>query len=154
MTWRDEHFNVHKIIAYHGSANKFNHFDFSYIDNGTGDGGMYGPGFYFTESPELAKEWNEKGYLYKVELTFDNPYVLHGGSYENEKFSDLIHAEYDEEADKNTNDMTDFFKAGYDSVVSLHEEWANPEDENDVEYHDQYVAFKDGQIRILEVEEY
>ena len=50
--------------------------------------------------------------------------------------------------------MTDFFEAGYDSVVSLHEEWSNPEDKDDVVYHDQYVAFDESQIKILEVKKY
>lgn len=154
MTWRDSHFNIHEIIAYHSSPYNFNSFDFSHLNEGHGDGGMYGPGFYFTESPELARSWNEKGYLYKVRLTFNNPYVLYGNDKELEKFCELIHAEYDEKSDKNINDMTDFFNKGYDSIVSLHEEWVSPKNVKDIEYHDQYVAFKENQIKILKVIKY
>lgn len=44
-----------KITAYHSSPNKFTRFDIAKFNSGTGDNGMYGKGFYFTESSELAK---------------------------------------------------------------------------------------------------
>lgn len=50
---------------YHGSNNKFNEFDFSYIGkNGTSEG----KGFYFTDNLKVADSYAENGYIYEVEL--------------------------------------------------------------------------------------
>lgn len=156
--WRDNNFNPNEIIAYHGSSKKFKNFDFSYINSGTGDGGMYGPGFYFTEDKELAKVWNESGYLYKVKLSFKKPFVCRNDK-DREYLSDLIKSDYREESGNkvNVHNMKKFFSLGFDSIVSLSEEWEmweNPEDPRNIEYHDQYVSFKRGQIKIISVEEY
>ena len=140
------------IIAYHGSNKKFDHFDFSYFNEGVGDGGMYGKGFYFCESPELAKSWHKHGYLYKCLLIFKNPFISKNNK-DMDKLIELINAQLDEN-DMNTNDMTEFFEEGYDSIISLNEEWNDPDDETDVEYHNQYVAFEENQIKILNVSKY
>ena len=141
-----------QYTAYHSSKNEFDEFDFSKLNTGTGDGNMWGNGFYFCESPTFAKEWNDHGYLYKCRLTFKNPYVCETQD-DRDELSDLINAQLDEDG-MNTQDMTEFFDLGYDSVVSLNEEWNDPDDEDDIEYHNQYVAFKKGQIKILSVSKY
>ena len=138
------------LIGYHGSPKKFNKFELDKVDSGHGDGGMYGPGIYFTEDPELAKIWNEHGYLYKCKLTFDNPYVVNNG--DTEDIQELIKSDY--KNNRNYNDMTDFFNQGYDSVVSNNETWEDPTGKNPPEKHNQYVAFKPEQIQILSVEKY
>ena len=155
-SWRNSHFNVHDIQAYHGSSKLFENFDLSYLNKGKGDGGMYGPGFYFTEDTELAKIWNESGYLYLCQLHFDNPYVMYGTEEEHAAFTKLIKADFDETTNQNTYDMTEFFRRGYDSVVSLSEKWENQEGNRPVTYsfHDQYVAFFPEQIKILKVQRY
>ena len=141
-----------QILGYHSSPVEFDHFDFSKIDTTTGDGGALGPGFYFGETSEFAKIWNEEGYLYICLLTFKHPYVCRNDK-DREDLYKLIKAKLNDEGN-NTQDMTDFFEQGYDSIISLNEKWDNPEDKKDIKYHNQYVAFEDDQIKILKVKKY
>lgn len=137
-----------KLIAYHSSPKKFNKFNLSNFDTGQGDGGMYGKGHYFTNSVDLAKSWNENGYLYKVELTFKHPYICKTNG-DRDELSKLINSKLVN--GKNTNDLTNLFNQGYDSIISYDEDW---ETDNGIKYFDQYVEFKDNQIKILDIEKY
>jgi len=143
---------LYNIIAYHGSSHKFNKFDISKVNTGHNDGGMWGPGLYFTESESLAKEWNDNGYLYKVQLTFQNPYICRNEE-DREKLLELISDKRQRNTNYNYHNMTKFFDLGYDSIVSLNEEWDVIKD-GSKEYHNQYVAFKNDQIKILSCEKY
>lgn len=144
----------YSIVAYHGSSHKFDKFDISKVNTGHNDGGMWGPGLYFTESESLAKEWNDSGYIYKVQLTFQHPYICKDEK-DREKLLELIFGERQYDGDYNYHDMTKFFDLGYDSIVSLNEEWESTDGKKaNKEYHDQYVAFKNDQIKILSCEKY
>ena len=132
------------IIAYHGSPNKFDKFDMSKFNTRTRDNGMYGKGFYFTESPELAKTWNDSGYLYKVELNFKNPIILNS-----EKDRDEFYSKY--AGDGTNNILTDkILKDGYDGIISNNEIWTGKLSGK----HNQYVVFDVNDIRIINVVEY
>ena len=54
-----------KYIAYHGTNNSFEEFDYAYIGKGTDE---YGPGFYFTSNYDEALRY---GKVNKYELTID-----------------------------------------------------------------------------------
>lgn len=139
------------IIAYHSSPNKFTKFDKKYIDTATSDGGMYGKGFYFADK-ELAQQFNYSGYLYKVKLLFSKPYILNTDK-DRETFEALINAHYDSKTKKNNSDLTDFFNAGYDGVISNNEIWKD-ELGNKEKIHSQFVVYDPSQITILSIEPY
>ena len=140
-----------KLIAYHGSPVLFNKFDKSKINSGTGDGNMYGPGFYFASAPALAKAWNKHGYLYKCELAFSNPYYALSGE-DRDKLAELMKSQMVN--GKNTWDMTEFFKAGYDGVISKNEKWETGNKNRPNVKHNQYVVYEPSQIKILKVGKY
>ena len=50
--------NIQKITAYHGTNNEFEEFDYGYIGIGKD---VYGPGFYFVDSYELADRHGKVG---------------------------------------------------------------------------------------------
>lgn len=139
------------IVAYHSSPNKFTKFDKKYINTATSDGGMYGKGFYFADK-ELAQQFNYSGYLYKVKLLFSKPYILNTDK-DRETFEALINAHYDSKTKKNNSDLTDFFNAGYDGVISNNEIWKDELD-NKKKIHSQFVVYDPSQITILSIEPY
>ena len=132
------------IIAYHTSSKKFDKFDISKVNTGTNDGGMWGDGLYFTDSEKAAKIFNKSGYLYKVELKFEHPYICNNES-ERNKLMRFLKCQM--KGDRNITDMKDFFEQGYDSIISNNEPWDNSK-------ANQYIAFKNDQIKILEVTKY
>jgi hypothetical protein len=136
------------VIAYHGSKNLFKYFDPSKLNTGVGDNGMWGPGFYFSESNSVAKSWFDHGYLYKCKLKFNKPYIVNSRE-QRDELSKLIKSEYIN--GKNRWDMTDFFKAGYDSIVSRYELWEN--NKRKMKHH-QYIIFNPNQIEILKVSKF
>lgn len=55
------------MTVYHGSKNKFNNFDYSFIrTNGTSEG----IGFYFTDNLDVAKTYGFEGFIYTISLNF------------------------------------------------------------------------------------
>ena len=139
----------HSVIAYHGSRKLFKEFDSKKLNTGVGDNGMWGPGFYFTESNSIAKGWFDHGYLYKCELTFKHPYIMDNEKEDRFKLLALLKLDYID--GQNRWDMTDFFKAGYDSIISRYELW---DDGKRKMKHNQYVIFDPKQIKILKVSKY
>lgn len=137
-----------KLSAYHTSKIKFSAFDIAKVDTGTTDGGMYGNGLYFTNDINLAKSWNNHGYLYKVELNFNNPYICKTEK-DREKLGDILHSTIIN--NYNNHDTDELLKLGYDSIVSYNEPWDNGVS---TEYFDQYVAFYNNQIKIIDCVEY
>ena len=75
--------NIQKVIAYHGTNNKFEKFDYSYIGVGKD---VYGPGFYFVNSYEFADKHGSPG---KYELTLDK-YIKSGKKSSKSDLSKLI----------------------------------------------------------------
>lgn len=136
------------VVAYHGSRNLFKYFDPNKLNTGVGDNGMWGPGFYFSESNSIAKSWFDHGYLYKCELKFNKPYIVDSEE-ERNRLGELLKLDYIN--GKNKWDMTDFFKAGYDSIISRYELWDNGKRKMK---HHQYVMFSPNQIKILKVSKY
>lgn len=58
------------VIAYHGSPNQFDVFDYKKIrTNGTSEG----VGFYFTDNQGIARCYAYEGYLYTVEINGTKP---------------------------------------------------------------------------------
>lgn len=136
------------LIAYHSSAKKFNKFDLSKVNTGTNDGGMFGKGMYFTESPELAKAWNDTGYLYKVKLNIKNPIIL-----ETDEDRENFFAEYSNRGINNIN-TEKIITNGFDGIISNNEIWTNPQNLDDITKHSQYVIFDTNDIEIIEVTQY
>ena len=136
------------LIAYHGSAKKFDKFDLSKVNTGTNDGGMFGKGIYFTESPELAKAWNDTGYLYKVKLNIKNPIIL-----ETDEDRENFFAEYSNRGINNIN-TEKIITNGFDGIISNNEIWTNPQNLDDITKHSQYVIFDTNDIEIIEVTQY
>ena len=71
-------------IVYHGTNAEFSAFDKAKIGSNTGNRGMIGEGFYFTENKDLARDYNRKngdvardgsGKVMEVYLTMTNPFV-------------------------------------------------------------------------------
>lgn len=140
-----ENENAISIIGYHGSSHKFDEFDLDKAGSNT-DAGMYGKGIYFTDSIELAKQWNEHGYIYKCRLTFNNPFIS--------KSTKDIDKYYDIVVEDDTLDINNLLKAGYDGLLSYDEEWKDPRNNEVVGYHNQYVCTDTSQIEILNIQEY
>ena len=74
---------IQKVIAYHGTDNEFEEFDYSYIGMGKEE---YGPGFYFADRHELADRHGKVG---KYELILDK-YLKKGKKLSKSDISRLI----------------------------------------------------------------
>ena len=87
---------IQKVIAYHGTDNEFEEFDYSYIGMGKDS---YGPGFYFADSYYEASLYGKVG---KYELSF-NKYFGKGNIVSKSDISKLI-----KWAPNYKNTLTDF----------------------------------------------
>lgn len=145
MRFLIENNNPVDIIAYHGSPSKFAKFDLSKAGSNT-DSGMYGKGIYFTNDLDLAKSWNDHGYLYKCKLKFNNPFISNNSG-DISKYYKII--EYD-----NSLDIQKLIKAGYDGLISNNEEWTDPRTNRLKGIYNQYVCTNPNQIKILEITKY
>lgn len=139
------------IKAYHGTPHNFDEFDFDKVGTTT-DSGMFGNGFYFTEYPEIAKNYaKNNGYIKKANLEFKKPLVINTKSQldeidsivdarvPNETFEDMINGP--QNYSKAFKDYV--FENGYDSVI-----------DNVGRKGEQYVAFKPEQIKVRDLQNY
>lgn len=91
------------LVVYHGSYEKFEAFSKDTFGNNTGNLGMFGAGFYFTDEHFIGADYaglssdreEDRGTLYTVYLKIDNPLVIDSTEDEedyNEDFLGLIKA--------------------------------------------------------------
>ena len=91
------------LVVYHGSYEKFAAFSKDTFGNNTGNLGMFGAGFYFTDEHFIgadyanlnAQDEADRGNLYTVYLKIDNPLIIDSTEAEedyNEDFRGLIKA--------------------------------------------------------------
>ena len=108
---------IQNIIAYHGTNNEFDEFDYMYVGYGLDE---YGPGFYFTNSYEIAEEFGKVG---KYELTI-NKYIKQGQKSSKSDISKLIRwapeyedilTNYDENAYESLNKVIEIL-SNYDKI--------------------------------------
>lgn len=58
---------IKEMDIYHGTAANFDKFDLAYLGSGWGQQ-AYGYGFYLSDSPEVAKDYAQGGYIYTVRV--------------------------------------------------------------------------------------
>lgn len=91
------------LVVYHGSYEKFQEFSKDTFGNNTGNLGMFGKGFYFTDEHFIGADYAnlnapdeaERGNLYTVYLKIENPLIIDSTEDEedyNEDFAGLIKA--------------------------------------------------------------
>lgn len=131
------------FIAYHGSPNKFNSFSLSTF--GRHDAGMYGEGIYLTDRKEVALGFSEGGYLYKCQVTLNNPLIISADN--PQEVADLVMDRGSKAATKKLQSK------GYDGIIVKNDHLYNPEDIFDSIIADQYIVFDPKNIKILNIED-
>ena len=128
------------LIVYHGTQDMiFTEFDLNKTGSST-DTGMYGKGFYFTDSKNEAIRYSRGGRLIAVYLSMKRPYYIKNKTdipkinVPNKTMEDL------KNADKNYSILfTNFLKSkGYDGVI----------DKTSLPY--QYIVFDSSQIKFID----
>jgi hypothetical protein len=84
------------LVMYHGSYEKFEAFSKDTFGNNTGNLGMFGEGFYFTDEHFIGADYaglnanreEDKGTLYTVYLKIDNPLVIDSTIEDEEDYSE------------------------------------------------------------------
>lgn len=68
---------IKEMNLYHGTRANFDNFDLAYLGSGWGQQ-AYGYGFYLSDSPEVAKDFAQGGYIYTVKVP-KGRYLSYGG---------------------------------------------------------------------------
>ncbi len=136
----DDFIKAQGTPVYHGTPTDFKKFDIKKAGTNT-DSGMYGKGFYFTNSKIEAEQYaKDKGFVKKVYLDMKNPYTINSGKdipdikvkAKTIKEMKLADKTYSERFTKHLKDK------GYDGVI-----------DNTMPTMKQYVVFDSKQIKTI-----
>lgn len=156
-----------KKELYHGTGRDFESFDEKQIGSTTGNDGMFGKGFYFTENEKLATDYvrdnnnnyAKQGYVFKAKINMQKPFEWKSIKTEEQfnvfkkemgfknseirwnKTSNEIHTLISKEA---IGEFTQKLKEkGYDGVIYKYDKTTG-----------EYVVFDNKQIKIIERKKY
>lgn len=63
-----------KQTLYHGTSRDFDEFSSKRIGENTGNNGLFGEGFYFTQNKALSESYANGGNVYSVKVNIENPF--------------------------------------------------------------------------------
>lgn len=155
-----------KKTLYHGTGKDFENFESDKIGSTTGNDGLFGRGFYFTENENLAKDYirdesnnyAKKGYVFETKINMQKPFEWKSIKTE-EEFNDFknkmgfkdegikwnnnskeIHTLTTKEAER---EFSDKLKAnGYDGIIYKYDKTTS-----------EYVVFDNKQIKVIKRKE-
>lgn len=165
---KEQDFSKSKVTKtlYHGTGKDFENFESDKIGSTTGNNGLFGRGFYFTENENLAKDYirdennnyAKKGYVFETKINVQKPFEWKsikteeqfnnfkkeiGLKNENIKWNkntNEIHMITDKEAE---NEFTTKLKEkGYDGVIYKYDKTTS-----------EYVVFDNKQIKVIKRKE-